>query len=155
MIKTIFEILLLFANLVIGIVLISSNRYTGIGNIFVFCLLLSVCFRDRNRSNQMKESLDDLKKDVEKHLFEYYLKNRKTYKTFFLRRTKVESYDDFYDFDKNMDNYVYYYSYWWKRNEERNKDTSLEKIQFLEKCNFSLIGVLIALLFFFKNKSKE
>lgn len=103
----------------------------------------------------MKESLDEFKKDVEKHLFDYYLKNRKTYKTFFLRRTKVESYDDFYDFDKNMDNYVYYYSYWWKRNEERNKDTSLEKIQFLEKCNFSLIGALIALLFFFKNKSKE
>lgn len=51
MIKTIFEILLLFANLVIGIVLISSHRYTGIGNIFIFCLLLSVCFRDRNMDN--------------------------------------------------------------------------------------------------------
>ena len=41
----------------------------------------------------MKESLDEFKKDVEKHLFDYYLKNRKTYKTFFLRRTKVESYN--------------------------------------------------------------
>lgn len=74
-------------------------------------------------SNKVKRKIDDyienFDRALEKHLYDYYVKNKKTYKTFFSKIEREESYDEFYNFDSNMENYFYRFKYIEQKHKEK------------------------------------